>query len=785
MSDFAQHRHGHRLSRWLVLWVVRRAAPVGLAMLGALGVAAPAAPEPMPQPVPRFAAVRAAHRPSDVWMLDRQGLPLQRLRLDDTVRRFEWVPLERVSPALQAALLTAEDRRFFTHGGVDWAAAARSAWDKLSGMALGARQGGVARGASTLSMQLAALLVPTLQPHTGGRRDLGQKWDQAQAAWAIESQWSKAEIFEAYLNLVPLRGEAVGLSAASAVWFGKRPEGLDLAEAALLAALIRQPQASPQRVGQRACAIVAALDAQTLAAAARPRCSDLHDLARTALTRPHGGGASIALAPHAARVLRGELGAMASVWDAPPGLAPGAGALRSTLDANLQGFVQERLGLHLRELSGRNVEDGAALVLDNASGEVLAWVGSSGDLSDAAAVDGVLALRQAGSTLKPFLYGLALDRQWLTAASLIDDSPVALTAENGVYVPQNYDRHFRGWVSARTALASSLNIPAVRVLLATGTDRFFESLKGMGFGTLTERADHYGLALSLGGADIRLLDLANAYRMLANQGVYTPVAPLRLGAPHSKARRRAMGAGAAFIVGDILSDRGARAPTFGLENPLATRVWSAVKTGTSKDMRDNWAVGFTARYTVAVWVGNFSGAPMWNVSGVQGAAPLWRDIVHFLHDHEPSWPPRVPHGVERVPVQFADITEAPRLEWFLAGTAMREVARADVGQNRPHIVYPADGLIVALDPDLPAAIEAIPLRMQPARAGYGWQLERLSAPPCRMATQNPYWSPQPGQWALRLLDTQGQPVDAVRFSVRGARSASAQDPAASGCVAAP
>ena len=173
---------------------------------------------------------------------------------------------------------------------------------------------------------------------------------------------------------------------------------------------------------------------------------------------------------------------------------------------------------HLRELEGRNVEDGALVVLDNATGEVLAWVGSSGELSRAHEVDGVLAPRQPGSTLKPFLYALAIERRMLTAASILDDSPLAVTLPTGLYVPQNYDRTFKGQVSLRQALASSLNVPAVRTLALVGYDPFYLELKRLGFSTLTRDADHYGYALALGGADVTLLDLTNAYRALANGG---------------------------------------------------------------------------------------------------------------------------------------------------------------------------------------------------------------------------------------------------------------------------
>ena len=193
--------------------------------------------------------------------------------------------------------------------------------------------------------------------------------------------------------------------------------------------------------------------------------------------------------------------------------------MTTTLDAPLQSYAIDTLRDHLSELTARGVEDGAVVVLDNATGDVLAYVGSSGELSSAAEVDGVVAPRQAGSTLKPFLYALAFDRKLLTAASLVDDSPLAIATARGVYVPQNYDRGFHGSVSVRTALASSLNVPAVRTLELVGLDRFHDTLRALGFDTLTQPDDYYGAALALGGADVTLLALTNAYRALANGGV--------------------------------------------------------------------------------------------------------------------------------------------------------------------------------------------------------------------------------------------------------------------------
>lgn len=319
--------------------------------------------------------------------------------------------------------------------------------------------------------------------------------------------------------------------------------------------------------------------------------------------------------------------------------------VQSTVRAPLQRFAVQTLQQQLRELHGRNAEDGAVVVLDNATGAVLAWVGSSGVLSQASEVDGVLALRQPGSTLKPFLYGQAIAERRLTAASLVDDSPAQINTASGLYIPQNYDRQFKGWVSVRTALAASLNVPAVRTLVMVTPDAFHRQLGAVGL-PLRESGDYFGYSLALGSPEVPLLHLTNAFRTLANGGRMGPVAfatpPATTKAGAASATTPALDPRAAFIVGDILADGNARARTFGTDSVLATRFWSAVKTGTSKDMRDNWALGYSSRYTVGVWVGNASGAPMWDVSGTSGAAPVWAALMNHLHQNEPSRPPAPP-----------------------------------------------------------------------------------------------------------------------------------------------
>ena len=483
--------------------------------------------------VPGFDAVRAAHLPSDVVLLDRHGEPLQSVRFDDRARRGPWLTLHDISPALRDAIVLSEDRRFWAHSGVDWRALAAGAW----ATAWNSRT----RGASTLTMQLAGLLDDDLARPAGGR-SVGQKVSQLLTAGQLEAGWSKSQILEAYLNLVPLRGEAVGVAAASQLLFGKYASGLDAVEAALLAAMVRGPNAAPAVLERRACEL---LRQQRLA------CAGLGITLGQALARRPGplrAAGGEALAPHLARQM-------------PP---PGAGPWRSTLEASVQRVALAALRRQLAELRGREVEDGAVLVLDNASGEVLAWVGSSGSASNAAEVDAVLARRQPGSTIKPFVYALALQRRLVTAASRLDDSPLQLAAGAGLYQPQNYDGGFKGAVSVRTALASSLNVPAVRVGAMLGPDAVFATLVDAGLRP-RESGGFHGHALALGSAEVSLLDLTNAYRVFVQRGVWSP-ARWHAGMPAAPTRR-VFDAATAFVVADVLADPAARALTFGPTAP--------------------------------------------------------------------------------------------------------------------------------------------------------------------------------------------------------------------------
>ena len=676
---------------------------------------------------PAFAVVRDSWRPSAAYLLDRHGEVIHARRLDHRVQRVPWVSLDAMSAPLVRAVLTAEDRRFHSHAGVDWLAVARAAWAYASGEPVG--------GASTLTMQLVSLLDVTAG--RGGSRTPGRKLAQMRAAVALERDWTKREILEAYLNRVSLRGELQGVPAAAQALFGKAPEALGEAESVLLAALLPSPNAPLRVVAARACRLAGAGGFQT-------SCTDLQALARESLSRVGRASLDPALAPHLATALLREPGSRVT----------------STLDAAIQQRVADVLRRQLIDLAGGGVRDGAAVVLDNATGDVLAYVGSAGPASRAREVDGAAALRQAGSTLKPFLYGLAIERGYVTAASLLDDTPVQLDTGVGLYIPQNYDRDFKGTVSVRTALASSLNVPAVRTLILTGVEAFRDRLRDFGYRSLGQPGEHYGYSLALGSADVSLLDQANAYRALANGGLWSP----RRQRPDEPAGppRRVLSPAAAHIVSDILSDAAARAPTFGLAGPLGTGYWSAVKTGTSKNLRDNWCLGYSRDYTVGVWVGNFEGDAMRDVSGTSGAAPAWREIMDALQAR-PGGAPAEPPGVVSVAVRFEPPIEPARPEWFVAGTETSVVQLAGRG-GRPRIAAPPDGLIAALDPDIPPRNQRI---VFVAEGVDGLPAEWiLDGEPIGPADEPVRWRPSPGTHRLALRG-EGRELDAVSFRVRG------------------
>ncbi|WP_293987137.1 penicillin-binding protein 1C [Sphingomonas sp.] len=678
----------------------------------------------MPPRMPDYAMVRAAWQPSEAWLYDRNGVLIDSSRVDFARRRLGWTPLDKIAAPVGEAVVAAEDHRFYAHDGVDWLATLGALRDRIEGKR--------SRGASTLSMQVAAFLAPDLA--RPGARGWLDKIRQMRAGLEIDGAWSKPQILEAYLNLAGYRGEAQGIGAAALGLFGKTPDALSRDDALLLVALLPEPQAGAPTVARRACAMAHDKDCARFEAAAWSMLGP----ARSLQLDP-------GLAPHLAQRLLIR-----------PGLK-----VRTTLDINVQRVAIAALKRQLEGLGSSRARDGAVVVLDNATGDVLAYVGGIGGNSTAASVDAASAYRQAGSTLKPFLYAQAIEKGYLTPASILDDSPVQLDTASGLYVPQNYDKGFKGPVSVRSALAGSLNVPAVRTLLLVGVDAFRDRLWDTGYQGLVEDGDYYGYSLALGSAEVTLLEQADAYRSLANGGRWSPV---RLTADDPRRDPRAITTPqAAWIVGNMLSDPNARAVTFGLDSSLRLPFWAAVKTGTSKAMRDNWCVGFSDRYTVAVWVGNVEGDAMRAVSGTSGAAPVWRDVMLALHDGLPSRAPAMPTGVEARAIAFAGNIEQPRREYFLQGTGMSLVAAAPAESRRPRITNPVSGSVYAIDPDIPIDRQRLAVAVTGDAVTHRLTLDQKDLGDASTA---PLILPGPGRHRLALLDLGGKVVDQVVFTMR-------------------
>ena len=688
------------------------------------------------QALPTFETVRSQYRTSDSILQDRNGEILHELRTDRRVRRLTWVPLAKISHNLVRAVLLAEDRRFYQHPGVDPLALSSALIGRLKGQRL--------RGASTIPMQLASALFAKDMKISRGleKKSIWQKSLEIFQSLYLSAMWSKAEILEAYLNLVYYRGELQGLSAASQGLFRLQPHALNEEESAVLAALIRSPNAAISDVSERACRVLKAM-------AASADCVGLEYAVRATLGSPYRLVDLADSAPHVANLLREEL-------------ARTKDPLITTLDVNLQKFAAESLRRQLLSLQSQNMRDGAVLVLDNTSGEVLAYVGNSGTTSTARHVDGIRAQRQAGSTLKPFLYGKAIESRLMTAATLLDDSPLEISLDTGNYEPQNYDRRFKSFVSVRVALASSLNIPAVRALEILGVEKFVQTLADFGV-VLPQRPDFYGPSLALGSGDVTLWDLTNAYRALANGGVWS-TSRFLLKSDTERSPRRALSKAAAFVIQNILSDRDSRSITFGLDNSLSTSYWTAVKTGTSKDMRDNWCIGFSERYTVGVWTGNFSGDPMWHVSGVEGAAPVWLEVMNFLHSHKESRPPEPPAEVVNAEVYYP-ATGQKRVESFLKGTEPNHLALLPEEHVETRITYPVQGTLIAVDPRIAKAFSKVYFRVKNPKPG---DVLSLNGKPLHFPVKEyTLWTPQPGFYRLTLKDRDQNKLDEVTFTVRG------------------
>ncbi len=644
---------------------------------------------------------------------------------------------------LVAATLAAEDHRFRLHPGVDPVGIARAVRNNL-------RAGRVVEGGSTITQQLARNLVPR------GPGLLG-KLAEAALAVRLEAWLDKDAILAEYLGRVSYGNTAIGADAAARLYFDRPPAALSLAQAATLAALPRRPTdldplRFPLRAREARDRVLRRMEQRGFATPARVAEALAEPLALVA-------GPAVGEAPHFVR----------RVWSPSP-------ELRTTLDLDLQEQVEEIVREVLATLRPHRASQAAVLVVHNPTRDVLAYVGSADWRARDGQVDGVTASRSSGSTLKPFLYGLSVE-EGATLADVVQDAPGAWSTTHGTWRPENYDRGSAGPVTLRDALARSLNVPAVRLAERVGVADLHRRLTALGLTTLTERPDHYGLSLALGGAEVRLDELAAAYATLATGGRWRPLR-FRLDDPRP-APRQVMTPASAFLIFDALDDDAARAPAFGRGSALEPAFAMAAKTGTSTGWRDNWAVGVTQAITVAVWVGNFDGSPMTDISGVTGAGPILADVMAAAMEGRPTDPPEAPPALGRRAVcPLSGLLRGAwcpdtRDEWFPVraerascdwhghdGVAVPAEYAAWAGQNRlrvragggeVRIAAPTDGAIYWLEGGRAAEDQGIPLLAEaPTGARATWEVdgETIASVGPPFGTR---WVPREGEHTVRLV----------------------------------
>ncbi len=698
-------------------------------------------------------AANIAQTDQAIAFTDRNGYPLGTLLSRDQ-EHTSVVPLDQVSPLFVQAIIAVEDRRFYQHGAVDWWAVGRAIAEAIQ-----ARR--VVSGASTIPMQLARML-DDLPSSPAGK--LQQVWQ----AWRIAAGMNREDILQAYVNRLPMGGNLYGVEAAARTYFGVPAKDLSLAQASLLAALPNDPtDLNPyyawDKLKERQRYV---LDRMVQDGKVGRSQADRAFAENLTLQPPQKG---ILAAPHYLFWLAGQLS-----QDHPS-------QIRTTLDLPLQQFVEAQVRQVIQNLTNHNVRQAAALVLDNRTGAVLAYVGSPNyfDETQNGRNDGVQSLRQPGSTLKPFVYELALERGFIQPNTILADVPTYYAIPGAkLYKPTDYSETFQGPVRVRFALANSLNIPAVRVLEKVGVDAFLNRLRELGFQHLKQRSEYYGLGLALGSGEVSLWELAHAYRTMARRGE-------SLANPNPAVWA---------LIMDMLSDRQARAKAFGVDSVLSLPFPAAVKTGTSSDYRDTWTVGFTTDYTIATWVGNFDNSPMREVSGVTGAAPLWNRIMLRLHQNQepPAFAP--PEGMTRLPI-CALSGKRPQpgcpaiVQEYLNPSdlaAYREpdpfFQRTDSGQIRLTLP-PEYREWLASQPDSPLTPNTLKIlsprngdtfiappgtvpRLQFKLAGSSgetvqWRLNGQSL--SHVSGNSYFWSMQPGDWVLEVQ--RGEQRDRVQFQV--------------------
>ena len=493
-------------------------------------------------------------------------------------------------------------------------------------------------------------------------RTVLHKIHEAILAVRLEIHNSKADILKAWLNSAYFGNQTYGIEAASNLYFGKPAVDLTNAEAAYLIGLPQNPVGyNPYRFPTHAHSRFERVLRSMVDASELSRKQMDSYLEVPIDLRPKE---MIFRAPHFVESIKTQLG------DSILQLS----TIETSIDATLQAEIEALTRGHLDRLDSEYVTNAAAIVIDNHTGEILAYMGSADfwDEKNGGQNDGVRMLRQPGSTLKPFTYALALESGAYTPATVLPDIEVQIPEAGGAFAPKNYDKTYHGPVPLREALANSYNVPSVRLTRDLGVPQLLEKLRLAGFHSLNRSPEHYGVGLTLGNGEVQLIELARAYALFARQGYPLSLSYLRTSSVQSHLGTPIFSPDIAYLISDILSDPEAREAAFGRYGPLELPFPTAVKTGTSKDYRDNWAVGYTPRHTVAVWVGNFDGSPMQKVSGVSGAGPLFKSIMTLVGESGPFDMTKQIETLAICPLSGyrpSSICPVHKTEQFLSGTA--------------------------------------------------------------------------------------------------------------------
>jgi penicillin-binding protein 1C len=645
-------------------------------------------------PPETISIINSAVRKAQV--LDRHATPLT-ITYQNQWNIHDYVPLHEIPELLQQIFVIAEDKRFFEHHGPDWRARWHASWQNM--MALR-----VVRGASTITEQTVRILYP--RPRT-----FWSRWLEGFEAMRLEERFSKADILEFYLNQVPYVSERRGVVQAARHYFDRDLDTLNIKEMMALATLVRAPSRLDLRRGTKE------IDAPIARLAERLLGLNIITKAeyQTVLTMPLSLQESHlpVQATHFAHYIYASR---------PAQHLQTRGRLFTTLDGSIQNAVQQILDQRLQNLQHKNVTHGAVLVVDHQTNEVLAWVNVGQPSLDkpGSQIDAVTTPRQPGSALKPFLYALALEKGW-TAATLINDAPLTMAVGTGMHSYRNYSRHNYGLLRLRDVLGNSLNIPAIRAIQFVGVSTFLQRLHQLGITSLRAHSEHYGEGLALGNGGVTLLELVQAYTTLANKGKFRSLKVLSYAS--SSRVRQVFSPEITSIIADILSDSDARSLEFGRGSLLNFPVQTAIKTGTSTDYRDAWAVGFNHHYTVGVWLGNLDQQPMSQVSGGSAPALILRAVFAELNRYEETKPLYL--SPQLVKVNICRTTgqrvtgDCPsRIEWFVPGTEpslnMPVVAAVDtmntMNMKKPLFLrQPSPGLQLAMDPRIPDELEAYAL----------------------------------------------------------------------------